>query len=105
MRPLLYLISMLCMACCGAIPPPCTLSQPPPPWTAPSDCCSDFKWPAPVEGAQLDAEWLLYDAELVFNNLPDAIKNKYLTNFTAARQAYILSDEAFVKVVKGVLDA
>jgi hypothetical protein len=115
MRSMLYLMSMLCMASCGSVPvlptpsstpPSCTLSQPPPSWTVPSDCCSDFKWSDQmVEKAQLNAEWVLYDAELAFNNLPDATKNKNLANFTAARQAYITADEAFVQSVNGVIAA
>jgi hypothetical protein len=105
--PLLFAISGAVGAGCSGAPP-CQVSSPPT-WTAPANLCTlpPGTWtgsvPAAVSDGQKGAEWLMYDAELVFNGLSPSDQAKYLTKFTDARTAFIASDQTFVAAVETVI--
>jgi len=80
-----------------AKPPPCQRGA----WTAPAPCCTKpVGWPGNAGAMQLDAEWVLYDAEAMFDALPAPARAANLAAFHTARDAYVAADQAFVAAAR-----
>jgi hypothetical protein len=62
-------------------------------------------WPSGVKKAQEDTEWAVFDAESVFDVLPQCVQTAFQAQFTTTRQEVITADQAFVAAVTAALAA
>ena len=92
MRTSIVSVAVLFAVGCGG-PPPCRYGA----WTSPPPCCSKpADLPSHAAAMQLDAEWVLYDAEAAFDALPEPARAQQDAAFRAARDAFIAADQQFI---------